>query len=235
MRHSNRRGHSPNSPIRLQENPEPTRVRNVRENRNRFMNESDDYYGRYNRFENDVEVDPWDDQDQGRFGEQDYAADRRGNLSDYYDRGSRFSNRSGAFNQDGRFESDKQFQPQRGYGSDRPFERPDSPYDPNNGYGSAWQQDGHYLGSPNHRGKGPKGYKRSTARIKEDICDKLHDDYFLDASNIEIEINNDEVVLSGTVSDRISKRRAEDDVESVSGVRHVENRIRVENKSSDKD
>ena len=62
---------------------------------------------------------------------------------------------------------------------------------------------------------------------------ELHDDYFLDASNIEIEINEDEVILSGTVTDRNSKRRAEDIVESVSGIHHVENRIRVDQDARD--
>jgi hypothetical protein len=40
-------------------------------------------------------------------------------------------------------------------------------------------------------------------------------------------VDNGEVSLSGTVSDRASKRRAEDLVEEVSGVTNVENRIRI--------
>jgi hypothetical protein len=42
-----------------------------------------------------------------------------------------------------------------------------------------------------------------------------------------VTVDNGEVSLSGTVSDRASKRRAEDLVEEVSGVTNVENRIRI--------
>ena len=37
-----------------------------------------------------------------------------------------------------------------------------------------------------------------------------------------------EVTLSGTVSDRFAKRRAEDIAEAVSGVSHVQNNLRVQ-------
>lgn len=77
------------------------------------------------------------------------------------------------------------------------------------------------------RGKGPKGYKRSDERIREEINDILSDDHHLDASEIVISVDNGEVSLSGTVSDRASKRRAEDLVEDIAGVRNVENRIRI--------
>lgn len=78
-----------------------------------------------------------------------------------------------------------------------------------------------------HRGKGPKGYSRSDDRIKEDINDRLSDDVFIDASEIEVTVNQGEVTLSGSVSTRSEKRRAEDIAEEVSGVRNVENRIRL--------
>lgn len=77
------------------------------------------------------------------------------------------------------------------------------------------------------RGKGPKGYKRSDERIREEINDILSDDDRLDASDIVISVENGEVSLSGTVSDRASKRRAEDLVEDIFGVTNVENRIRI--------
>lgn len=78
-----------------------------------------------------------------------------------------------------------------------------------------------------HRGKGPRGYKRSDARISEDVHDRLSDDPYLDASNISVEVNDREVTLSGLVDHRHDKRRAEDCAESVSGVTHVQNNLRV--------
>lgn len=78
-----------------------------------------------------------------------------------------------------------------------------------------------------HRGKGPKNYNRSDDRIKEDINDKLSDDPFIDASDIDVTVSSGEVTLTGTVDHRSTKRRAEDLAEAVSGVKHVENRIRV--------
>lgn len=78
-----------------------------------------------------------------------------------------------------------------------------------------------------HRGKGPSDYRRSADRIKEDVCDRLTDDDRVDASNIRVQMEVDIVILRGTVSSREEKRRAVDLVESVSGVRDVENRIRI--------
>jgi len=78
-----------------------------------------------------------------------------------------------------------------------------------------------------HRGRGPKGYRRSDERIKEDVNDRLSDDYYIDASDIEVMVTNTEVTLTGTVNSREDKRRAEDIAESVSGVMNVENRLRV--------
>jgi osmotically-inducible protein OsmY len=78
-----------------------------------------------------------------------------------------------------------------------------------------------------HRGRGPKNYRRSDERIKEDVNDRLSDDYFLDASDIEVMVQNTEVTLTGTVNNRSDKRRAEDIAEAVSGVTNVENRLRV--------
>jgi osmotically-inducible protein OsmY len=84
-----------------------------------------------------------------------------------------------------------------------------------------------------HRGKGPKGYQRSDARIEEDINDRLSDDPMLDASNITVTVKGAEVTLDGFVSSRLDKRRAEDLADDVSGVRHVQNNLRLNNGSSD--
>lgn len=79
-----------------------------------------------------------------------------------------------------------------------------------------------------HRGRGPKGYVRSDARIEEDVNDRLTDDPYVDASDIEVSVEKREVTLNGTVRSRFAKRAAEDCVELVSGVAHVQNNLRVQ-------
>jgi osmotically-inducible protein OsmY len=81
--------------------------------------------------------------------------------------------------------------------------------------------------SGQYRGKGPKNYSRSDDRIKDDINDRLSDDPFVDASDIDVTVSNGEVTLTGNVDHRSTKRRAEDLAEDVSGVKNVENRLRV--------
>jgi hypothetical protein len=76
-------------------------------------------------------------------------------------------------------------------------------------------------------GRGPKGYQRADDRIREDVCDRLTDAPFLDASGIEVTVNNGEVTLSGTVPNREQKRRSEDLIEHVTGVREVNNTLRI--------
>lgn len=77
------------------------------------------------------------------------------------------------------------------------------------------------------KGKGPKGYIRSDDRLREDICEKLTDDAFIDASNIDVIISNAEVTLNGTVHSKEEKRRAEDLIDDIIGVNHVMNNLRV--------
>ncbi len=78
-----------------------------------------------------------------------------------------------------------------------------------------------------HKGKGPRGYTRSDDRIKEDVNDRLTDDWAVDASDVEVDVENCEVTLTGEVSSREMKRRAEDVAEEVSGVKHVQNNLRI--------
>jgi len=49
----------------------------------------------------------------------------------------------------------------------------------------------------------------------------------IDATEIEVDVKGSEVTLNGTVDNRQSKRKAEDVAESVSGVTHVQNNLRV--------
>jgi osmotically-inducible protein OsmY len=96
------------------------------------------------------------------------------------------------------------------------------------GEGQYWpQQRGQFTG------RGPKGYRRSDDRIKEDINERLTQDPEIDAWEIEVQVEAGEVILTGTIDDRRAKHRAEDIAESVSGVKDVQNQIRV--KKSDED
>jgi hypothetical protein len=78
-----------------------------------------------------------------------------------------------------------------------------------------------------HRGRGPRGYQRSDARIQEDVCECLTDDHFIDASNIEVNVQHGIVTLTGSVQSRTEKRRAEDLIDQLSGVRDVNNSLVV--------
>jgi hypothetical protein len=76
-------------------------------------------------------------------------------------------------------------------------------------------------------GMGPKGYKRSDARIQEDVSDALMDHPEIDATNIEVKVSDAEVTLEGVVDERRIKRLSEDVAERVRGVREVHNRLHV--------
>ncbi|MES2034378.1 MAG: BON domain-containing protein [Pseudomonadota bacterium] len=78
-----------------------------------------------------------------------------------------------------------------------------------------------------HKGRGPKGYRRSDDRIREDINDRLTDDGRLDATHVDVQVIEGEVTLTGTVDSREAKRRAEDIAERVTGVGDVQNNLRI--------
>ncbi|HEX8375853.1 MAG TPA: BON domain-containing protein, partial [Geminicoccaceae bacterium] len=80
---------------------------------------------------------------------------------------------------------------------------------------------------PDHRGRGPKGYRRSDERILEDVNDRLTEDPRVDASEIQVDVQGGEVTLTGTVGSREERRRAEDVAEGASGVTYVMNNLRV--------
>lgn len=88
------------------------------------------------------------------------------------------------------------------------------------GWSESSQQRGFY-------GKGPKGYKRSDDRIREDVHEVLTWNNEIDASDIEVEVKEGEVSLSGTVLDRRMKRLAEELIEDISGVRDVSNQLKI--------
>lgn len=80
-----------------------------------------------------------------------------------------------------------------------------------------------------HRGKGPKNYRRADTRIEEEVNEALTIDHHVDATDIIVSVADGEVTLTGIVSSRAMKRRAEDVAESCSGVRDVFNNLRIQN------
>jgi osmotically-inducible protein OsmY len=80
---------------------------------------------------------------------------------------------------------------------------------------------------PRPGNRGPRGYKRSDERVREEVCERLGRDWEVDASDLEVNVANGEVTLTGNVDDRQQKFRAEHLADSVWGVNEVHNQLRV--------
>ncbi|BDC50005.1 transport-associated protein [Bryobacterales bacterium F-183] len=91
---------------------------------------------------------------------------------------------------------------------------------PVSGYGSGYNR-GEFAG------KGPKGYTRADLRMEEDINEQLTRHSELDATDIEVSVKEGVATLTGTVRTKQCKRTAEDLAEDVSGIKEVNNQLRV--------
>jgi hypothetical protein len=76
-------------------------------------------------------------------------------------------------------------------------------------------------------GRGPKGWKRSDERIQDEVSEMLARNPDVDASDVEVLVENGEVTLRGVVEDRGQKRHAEDIVEDIFGVEDVHNELKI--------
>lgn len=79
----------------------------------------------------------------------------------------------------------------------------------------------------NYEGVGPKGYVRPDDRIREEICEILARDKYIDASDIEVSVTDGIVSLKGMVDSRDDRFDAEVLVERVLGVEDIKNDIKV--------
>lgn len=70
-------------------------------------------------------------------------------------------------------------------------------------------------------GVGPKGYKRSDERVREEVCEALARHPAVDASDIDVLVKDGQVTLRGSVPNRWMRRQAEDALEHISGVQDV--------------
>jgi osmotically-inducible protein OsmY len=64
-------------------------------------------------------------------------------------------------------------------------------------------------------------------RIRKNVTDRLAEDTDLDSSDIEVSVENGAVTLRGSVDSLWDKRRAEDIVKSVPGIKGVNNKLRA--------
>jgi len=152
----------------------------------------------------------WNDNDRPSYrGGEDWANAGRGVGAGAL--GARDWNRERAFNDRDRF-SGHRYQQTGTYG-----EWGSTPSQPSN---QQWQ-------GTNYSGRGPRGYQRGDERIREDVCDRLTDDPRIDAEDIEVQVAQAEVTLSGSVRSREEKRYAEDLIEHITGVREVNNNLKV--------
>ena len=88
-------------------------------------------------------------------------------------------------------------------------------------YEEIWDLPGPYTG------KGPKGFQPTDKRIFEQVCERLTQHGNLDASEIEISVQDGVVTLSGTVTNLNERHMAADTAETVAGVAGIRNRLRV--------
>jgi osmotically-inducible protein OsmY len=78
-----------------------------------------------------------------------------------------------------------------------------------------------------HAGQRAKFHRRSDDKIHEEIWELLSNNADLDATEIELHVEAGEVTLTGNVDSRDARWLAEDLVSSVTGVREVNNRLKV--------
>jgi hypothetical protein len=124
----------------------------------------------------------------------------------------------------------------------QPYARGSQEFGPE-GYGSPsyttsrsrreWQSTERWRVPGPHVGRGPKGYQRSEERIREEVNDRLTAHGLVDATDVEVRVQNGEITLTGFVDSREAKRAAEDCAEDVSGVREVHNHLRIRSHADD--
>jgi hypothetical protein len=76
-----------------------------------------------------------------------------------------------------------------------------------------------------YAGIGPKGYRRSDRSIKEEASETLFWSPDVDASELELDVQDGCIFLKGFVDSRHAKKLAQELIESLSGVNDVQNQL----------
>lgn len=83
-------------------------------------------------------------------------------------------------------------------------------------------------GVPSFQGVGSRHYRRSDERIREEVEDSFCEDPHLDPHNVDVQVEDGVVTLTGSISDRSMKRHAGNLADAVRGVKDVNNLLRLE-------
>ncbi|HVI31595.1 BON domain-containing protein [Phenylobacterium sp.] len=78
-----------------------------------------------------------------------------------------------------------------------------------------------------HAGRGPRGWSRTDARIREAVSEALMEDPLIDAREIEVQVDGGVVTLSGEVPGASDVHRAEQLARRCGGVGEVRNDLQV--------
>jgi hypothetical protein len=78
-----------------------------------------------------------------------------------------------------------------------------------------------------HRGTGRKAYTRSDELIRDQVCERFTQHPLIDATLLDVQVQDGEVYLKGLVLDRRMKHMVEDVVDEVQGVKEIHNELRV--------
>jgi osmotically-inducible protein OsmY len=138
----------------------------------------------------------------------------------YRGQGGSYGGQSGSYGGQGGYGSNEA---QTGYGTSRGQQRGST------GYGQR-EYGGRQGGSmQTARRQGPKGYQRSDERLREQVIDQFmdHTDDDVNLQEIEVDVKDGVVILSGTVDCRSCRHELEDIADSVWGVKEVTNNLRV--------
>jgi|GEM_PF-750953 len=78
-----------------------------------------------------------------------------------------------------------------------------------------------------YSGRGPRGYQRADDKIWEDVCDALANAFEVDASDMEVYVEDNVVFLSGNANTPEEAWRAEKLAYNVYGVDSVRNQLHI--------
>jgi osmotically-inducible protein OsmY len=77
-----------------------------------------------------------------------------------------------------------------------------------------------------HAGKGPRGWTRDDARLREEVSDRLMEDRLLDARGVEVLADDGVITLIGEVPGASDVAHAEMVARETAGVMEVRNQLR---------